>query len=92
MLARVDAVADDRSLAERLGRFQPVETLDQHEACAIRPHQDWHLLPVFEHAGGDFIDAPLLQRRASLDRYVNVGDGENLALHGLPPASDPTSR
>jgi hypothetical protein len=32
MPARVDAVADDRCLTERLDPFQPVQTLDQDEA------------------------------------------------------------
>jgi phage head maturation protease len=81
VFARVDPVADDRSLAERLGRLQPVQTLDQHETRTVRPHQDWRLLPIFENARGNFIDAPLLQRSASFDWHVNVCDGENFALH-----------
>src|SRR5579863_9492077 len=81
MLARVDTVPDDRRLAERLGRFQPMQTLDQHEARTVGPHKDWHMLPFFEHADGDFFDAPLLQRRAALDWHINVRNLENFALH-----------
>src|SRR6185437_4321421 len=59
VLARADAIADDRALAERLGRFQPMQALNQHKAHAIRSHKD-RLLADFEHAGGDFVNALLL--------------------------------
>src|SRR5208282_835551 len=84
VLARVDAEADDGFLAERLGGFQPVQTLDQYKARAVLPYQDRRLLPVIEHAGGDFVDAFLLERGAAFDRHVNVGDGKDLALHHSP--------
>ena len=39
------------------------------------------MLPFFEHAGSDFFDALLLQRRSALNWHVNVSDSENFALH-----------
>lgn len=87
VLARVNAVANDRRLAKRLGRFQSMQTLDQHEARTVGPHKDWHMLPFFKHADDDFFDAPLLQRRAALDWHINVGNGETFALHWAVSAS-----
>src|SRR5665647_1912791 len=40
MLPGVDAEADDGGLAERFGRFEPVQALDQHEARAVDPHEN----------------------------------------------------
>jgi hypothetical protein len=53
VLARFHAEADDGFLAKRLGGFQPVQALDQHETRDVRSHQDWCLLADVEHAGGD---------------------------------------
>jgi hypothetical protein len=55
VLARFRGEADDGFLAERLGGFQPVYALDQHETRAVRTHQDGCLLADLEHAGGDFV-------------------------------------
>jgi hypothetical protein len=46
MLALFHAEADDGFLAKRLGGFQPVSALDQHETRAVRTHQDWCLLAM----------------------------------------------
>lgn len=81
VLPRVDEVADDGRLAERLGGFQAVQALDQHEAGTVGAHQDRRLLAGFEHAGGDFVHAFLLKRGTPFDRHVDVGDGDGLALH-----------
>jgi hypothetical protein len=69
MLARFDAEADDGFLAERLGGFQPVQALDQHEPRAVRTHKDWCLLADVEHAGGDFVHALLHERGPAFDRH-----------------------
>src|ERR1035437_6797034 len=83
MLPGIHPVADDGGLAQRLGGFQPVQALDQHETLAVGAHLDRHLLAVLEHAGGDLVDARLHQRFAPLDRHVDLGDREILALeHG----------
>src|ERR1035437_4510212 len=83
MLPGIHPVADDGGFAQRLGGFQPVQALDQHETLAVGAHLDRHLLAVLEHAGGDLVDARLHQRFAPLDRHVDLGDREILALeHG----------
>src|SRR5450759_946869 len=81
MLPGIDAETDDGRLAQRLGGLQPVQPFDQHEARAVRPHQDWRLLAVREHALRDLVDARLHGRRAPLGRHVDIGDREVLALH-----------
>jgi hypothetical protein len=51
-----------------------VQTLDQHKARSIGPHQDWGLLALVEHARSDFVYALLFQSRAPFDRYVDIRD------------------
>src|ERR1039458_1069443 len=87
MLPGIHPVADDGGLAQRLGGFQPVQALDQHETLAGGAHLDRHLLAVLEHSGGDLVDARRHERFAPLDRHVDLGDREILALHhgGAPP-------
>lgn len=58
-----------------------MQTLDQHEACAVGAHQYRPLLAGIEHAGGDYVDVLLLKRGPPFDRHVDIGDGEGLALH-----------
>ena len=64
MLPGLDAIADDGGLAQRLGGFKPVQTLDQDEARAILAHQDRRLLALREHAVRDRIDALRVERFA----------------------------
>ena len=49
MFAGVDAITGSWSRRATCG-FQPVQTLDQHEAVAVRAHQDRRLLALGEHA------------------------------------------
>ena len=81
MFARFHAEADDGFLAERLGGFQPVQALNQHETRAIRTDQDWCLLADVEHAGSDFVHALLDERGPTFDRHVGIGDREGFAFH-----------
>jgi hypothetical protein len=83
MLARIDAESNNGFLAQRLGSFQPVQTLDQDKARSIGPHQDWGLLAPVQHARGEFVYAPLFQSRAPFDRYVNVRDRKGFMLRIL---------
>lgn len=50
MFTRVHAEADDGLFAQCLGSLQAVQALDQHEARAVRAHQNWCLLAIGEHA------------------------------------------
>jgi len=81
MLPRVDAEADDRLFAQRLGGFQPVQTFDQNEARAISTHQDGRLLAIREHALRNFLDAFWIERGPPLGGHVNSVNREILALH-----------
>ena len=81
MLALFHAEADYGFLAKRLGGFQPVYALDQHETRAVRTHQDRCLLTDVEHACGDFVNALLHERGPAFDRHVDIGDPESLAFH-----------
>jgi len=74
MLARIDAESNNGLLAKRLGSLQSVQTLDQHKARSIGPHQDWGLLALVEHARSNFVYALLFQSRAPFDRYVDIRD------------------
>jgi hypothetical protein len=56
---RGDKKADDSFFPERLGGLQPVQTLNQHKARAVGPHQDRRPLALVEHTGGDFVHALL---------------------------------
>ncbi len=76
MLSRFHAEADDSFLAERLGGFQPVQALDQHETRAIRTHQDWCLLADFEHAGSDFVHALSHKRGPTFDGHEISATGK----------------
>jgi len=38
MLPRIDKKRDDGLFAKRLGGLQPVQTLNQYEARAVRPY------------------------------------------------------
>src|SRR5208282_2860268 len=83
MLPRVDAEANNGPLAKRPGRFKAMQSFDQYEALAVGSHQNWGVLAAIEHAGGNFIDTRLLERRAPFDRHINVGDCKGLTLHHL---------
>ena len=54
MFSRVDQIAQDRLLPERLAGFQPVQAFDQDEPLAILPQQDRGLLADLQHAFGAF--------------------------------------
>ena len=81
MLARLDAEADDRLLAERLGSFQPVQALDQNEARAIGTYKDGCLLAIREHALGDLLNAFWIEGSPPFDGHVNGVDRKIFALH-----------
>jgi len=83
----VDAVADDGGLAQRLGGLKPVQALDQHEARAVRAHQDRRLLALREHTVRDRIDALQVERFAPCGRHVDIGDREGLAFKHLGEGS-----
>ena len=65
---RGDKEADDSFFAECLGGLQTMQTLNQHKARALRPHQDRCLLAVVQHIGGDFVHALLFERGAPFYR------------------------
>jgi hypothetical protein len=65
--------AHDSFFAERLGGLQPVQTLNQHKARAVRPHQDRRPLAIVEHAGRDFVHALLFEGGAPFYRHVFIG-------------------
>lgn len=81
MLPCLDPEADDGLLAQSLGGFQPVQALDQHEARAVRSHQDGRLLAVREHALRNVLDAFGIERGPPLDGHVNSVNRKILALH-----------
>jgi len=81
MLPCIYSKANDGLLAQCLGGLQPVQALDQHEARAVRTHQDGRLLAVREHALRDFLDALWIERGPPLYRHVDGIDREVLALH-----------
>ena len=78
---RVDKEADDSFFAERLGGFQPMQALNEHENSAVCPYQDRRLQTLVEHARGDFVYAPLIKGGAPFDWHVGVCDRNGLALH-----------
>src|SRR5262249_23934712 len=80
MPARLHDVAPDRGLAELLAGLEPVQPLDEHEALAVRPHQDRRLLPLLQHALGDRAHARRVERRPALHRHIDVRDREHLGL------------
>jgi hypothetical protein len=80
MLPGFDSVTDDGGLAQRLGGLKPVQALDQHEARAVRAHQDRRLLALREHAVRDRIDTFQVERFAACRRHVDIGDREGLAF------------
>ena len=80
MLTRLDAEPNNGFLAKRFGGLQPVQTLDQDEACSVGPHQDRGRLARVEHTRCDLAYAPLLDSRAPFDRYVDVSDRKRFAL------------
>jgi hypothetical protein len=46
-------IPEDRQLAQRLARLQPVQTLHEDEAFAIAPDLDWGRLPLLKYAFGN---------------------------------------
>src|SRR5260370_40212590 len=80
MPRRLHQVAADRGLAELLAGLEPMQSLDQDEALAVRPHQDRGLLAGFQHALGDLAHALRVERGAALHRHVDVRDGKDLGL------------
>jgi hypothetical protein len=58
-----------------------MQALDEHEACAVGPHQDWRLLAIGEHALRYFLYALWIKRGPPLDRHVDIVDREVLAFH-----------
>src|SRR4029079_14520896 len=81
MLSRLDQVAEDRCLAQLLAGFQAVQPLHQDETIAIAPDQDRRLLTDLQYALRDVVDDLGIERAPALDRHIDVGDRERLALH-----------
>jgi hypothetical protein len=92
MFPRLDKEADNSFFAERLGGFQPMQALNEHETSAVRPYQDRRLQTLVEHARGDFVYAPLIKGGAPFDWHVDVCDRNGLALHraGFTSSTDGT--
>src|SRR6185437_3484144 len=94
---RLDAESDDRILAEGAGCFETMQPFDQNEARAVFANQNRRRLPAFQHALGDSIDTPLIERRPALQGHVDAGNRKGLALHhrgwpGLPDGNVPVLR
>jgi hypothetical protein len=81
MLPRVDKKRDDGLFAKRLGGLQPVQTLNKYEARAVGPDQDRRLQTLVENTCRDLVYSLLFEGRTALDRNVDVGYRDNLALH-----------
>ena len=92
MLPCIDKEGDNGLFAERLGGFQPMQALNEHETSAVRPYQDRRLQALVEHARGDFVYAPLIKGGAPFDWHVDVCDRNGLALHraGFTSSTDGT--
>ena len=58
-----------------------MQAFDEHETCAVRPHQDLGLSSMLSAIlssmlSGDLVHALLFEGGAPFDRYVDVGDWE----------------
>jgi hypothetical protein len=78
---RIDKEGDDGLFAKRFGGLEPVQTLNKYEARAVGPDQDRRLQTLVENTCRDLVYSLLFEGRAALDRNVDVGDWDNLALH-----------
>ena len=81
VLRRINKEADDGLFAERLGGLQPVQTLNEYEARAVRPYQNWRLQALVENTRRDLFYSFLFEGGTPLDRNVDVSDCDGLALH-----------
>ena len=60
-------------------------TLNKYEARAVGPDQDRRLQTLVENAGRELVYSLLFEGRTTLDRHVDVGDWDGLALHHVEP-------
>src|SRR5690242_8988477 len=81
VLPCINKECDDGLFTKSFGSFQPVQTLNKHKARTVRPDQDRRLQTLVENAGRDLVYSFLFEARAPLDRNVDVGDWDGLALH-----------
>src|SRR4249920_652921 len=81
VLPGVDAEANDGPFPQCLGGLQPMQAFDKHKARAVRPHQNWGLLAVREHAVRYLLDAFGIKRSPPPDWHVDRVDREGLAFH-----------
>ena len=92
MLPRIDKKRDDSLFAKRLGGLQPVQTLNEYEARAVRPDQDRRLQTLVENAGRDLVYSFLFEGRTTLDRNVDVSDWDDLRFIMSTKACQPQLR
>jgi hypothetical protein len=80
VLLGLDEVSVDRLFAQRLARFEPVQTVYQDEAITIAPNQDWGLLPDIQHTLRDLLDDFWFERCSAFYRHVDVRDRKFFSL------------
>src|SRR6476660_9205255 len=85
VLPRIHKEGVDGLFAKRLSGLQPVQTLNEYEARAVRSYQDGRLQALVENARRDLVYSFLFERATTLGRNVDVSDCDSLALHHAEP-------
>ena len=80
MFAGLNQVGGDCCLSESLAGFEPMQSLYQNKAGAVRPHKNGRFLTFRQHALGQGCNLLRIQCLTPLHRHIDILDRDGLPL------------